>query len=438
MNAGSLYLYNNSYLEVGRSGYGQLIQTGGTISVPAMYVAHSAGSTGVYKNISGHTEVLGTLEIGRLARAAMVVEAGGVLTSFTARIGNNSSSNGVAMVTGANSLWATSSELAIGVSGVGDLTIADGGRVTSFTASIGSELAGIGAVTITGAGSEWTNESNMYVGGNATQAGGIGVIDITSGGRVFAQQLRTWSSGTINLKSGELESPSIDITQGTFRMTGGRLASQIIAGNLTSAGGRLAPFGDLTGNATISGSYSQQSGATLELGLAGTATDAFDALDVGSLLSIGGQLSVSLIDGFSPSIHDYFDLLDWGSLSGGFSTVTLPALAAGLAWNTSQLYTTGVLSVGLAGDYNNNGAVDAADYILWRKGAPLANEVDAPGTVSFPDYTAWRARFGNTSGLGANGTANASTVPEPAPVFLLGVATACARCARQKRLTLAR
>ena len=47
------------------------------------------------------------------------------------------------------------------------------------------------------------------------------------------------------------------------------------------------------------------------------------------------------------------------------------------------------------GDYNGNGSVDAGDYVLWRKGGPLQNEVDNPGTVNAADYTAWRARYGN-------------------------------------------
>jgi hypothetical protein len=73
-------------------------------------------------------------------------------------------------------------------------------------------------------------------------------------------------------------------------------------------------------------------------------------------------------------------------------------------------------SVGVPGDYNNNGIVDAGDYVLWRKGGPLQNEVDTPGTVNAADYTAWRARFGNTSGSGSG--LNASAVPEPTAVFL--------------------
>ena len=55
---------------------------------------------------------------------------------------------------------------------------------------------------------------------------------------------------------------------------------------------------------------------------------------------------------------------------------------------------------GVPGDYNNNGKVDAADYVLWRNGGPLQNEVTTPGTVDRRRTTRngergsaiWRAR----------------------------------------------
>jgi hypothetical protein len=57
-----------------------------------------------------------------------------------------------------------------------------------------------------------------------------------------------------------------------------------------------------------------------------------------------------------------FDILDWGTLSGTFSSFQLPTLTTG-SWNTSQLDYSGVLSVsvGVPGDYSSNGIVDAAD-----------------------------------------------------------------------------
>jgi hypothetical protein len=64
---------------------------------------------------------------------------------------------------------------------------------------------------------------------------------------------------------------------------------------------------------------------------------------------------------------------------------------------------------GVPADYNSDGAVDAADYVVWRDGQPLANEVATLGSVTAEDYTAWRARFGNYSGSGSA----LNPVPEP-------------------------
>jgi hypothetical protein len=79
-------------------------------------------------------------------------------------------------------------------------------------------------------------------------------------------------------------------------------------------------------------------------------------------------------------------------------------------------YTGGTALPGVPGDYNDNGVVDGADYVLYRNGGPLANEVDNPGTVNDQDYIEWRARFGNTSGSGSGlGT---GAVPEPTTALL--------------------
>ena len=83
------------------------------------------------------------------------------------------------------------------------------------------------------------------------------------------------------------------------------------------------------------------------------------------------------------------------------------------------------ISAMLPGDYNKNGAVDAADYILWRDhlGEPitLANENPAaatPGVVDAEDYEFWKSNFGQTLGSGSEATATA-TVPEPTTLVLL-------------------
>ena len=58
----------------------------------------------------------------------------------------------------------------------------------------------------------------------------------------------------------------------------------------------------------------------------------------------------------------------------------------------------GDLAPGTPGDYNGNGKVDGADYVVWRNGGPLQNETFTPGSTTPEDYTAWRASFGNPPG----------------------------------------
>jgi hypothetical protein len=68
----------------------------------------------------------------------------------------------------------------------------------------------------------------------------------------------------------------------------------------------------------------------------------------------------------------------------------------------------------LAGDFNNDGSVNAADYVVWREGL---------GTkYTQADYNVWRAHFGRTAaGTAALAAALPAVVPEPS--------TLCAACA---------
>jgi hypothetical protein len=97
------------------------------------------------------------------------------------------------------------------------------------------------------------------------------------------------------------------------------------------------------------------------------------------------------------------------------------------------LFSAAVPQPALPGDYNGNGTVDAADYVLWRNGGPLQNEGVTPNSVTAEDYSFWRSRFGMTAGSGASSVAaTAVAVPEPSAgwlaVFLL---TAVGRRTRQ-------
>jgi hypothetical protein len=79
------------------------------------------------------------------------------------------------------------------------------------------------------------------------------------------------------------------------------------------------------------------------------------------------------------------------------------------------------VSAGLQGDYNNNGTIDAADYVVWRNGGPLENEGASTGVVDSADYEFWRTQFGKSS-AGSAASVNAAAVPEPGACLLTLIA----------------
>ncbi|HEY3393228.1 MAG TPA: hypothetical protein VGK58_10995, partial [Lacipirellulaceae bacterium] len=79
---------------------------------------------------------------------------------------------------------------------------------------------------------------------------------------------------------------------------------------------------------------------------------------------------------------------------------------------------------GINGDYNDDGKVDAADYVVWRKnnGTTTALPNDStPGLVSPADYDIWRENFGRSS----SGGSLAQAVPEPGTLAAVLLLVAC-------------
>ena len=85
--------------------------------------------------------------------------------------------------------------------------------------------------------------------------------------------------------------------------------------------------------------------STTLMELEGTETGEYDRLLVAGSLEVGGGLEVELLNGFTPTIDNVFQIFDAMDLSGTFSSVVLPDLLGNLGWDSSQLYTSGTLSV---------------------------------------------------------------------------------------------
>ena len=119
------------------------------------------------------------------------------------------------------------------------------------------------------------------------------------------------------------------------------------------------------------------------------------------------------IDGFFP--HAWYHEFDGGRswyTAGGHTADSFSEpdfrrhLAGGILWAASD-----------PGDYNRDGAVDAADYVAWRKslgqtGLGLAADGNFNSEVDAADYDVWRAHFGT---VGADGASTLSIINAAAP-----------------------
>jgi hypothetical protein len=73
----------------------------------------------------------------------------------------------------------------------------------------------------------------------------------------------------------------------------------------------------------------------------------------------------------------------------------------------------------LPGDYNFSGAVDAADFVVWRKNVGsttnLKADGDGDGDIDQDDYNVWRTNIGRTYAGESAAAASASTIAEDGP-----------------------
>jgi hypothetical protein len=154
----------------------------------------------------------------------------------------------------------------------------------------------------------------------------------------------------------------------------------------------------------------------------------FNAVAATRNVALGGDLHVLLSAGFLPSKQDVFEIVTGQSVAGTFANLTagsrveVGGSSASLLVTVAGSYVTlSDFLTGLSGDYNNDGLVDSADYVLWRKSlannTPLDNESASVGVTDDADLVAWQENFGATiaaSGLGA------FAVPEPWAIVLAG------------------
>ena len=395
-------------------------------------------------------EITGKDSVGNPSRwdvGGMLNVGGNITVSNGAKLTSDGTSmnSGSILLTGVDSTWETSGEFFSRDQG---LRIEDGASVESEEAHIGSGSAG--SVSVTGGAtpertSIWTNSGDVELGFGA----GIGTLAITGHARADVGGLiKIWQNGRLRMySSSELKANRIEnIAGGEFDFNAGTLETNQFEGDLLNEGGTLTPGGSEGGFTLILGDYTQQSGSTLALDIGGTNPGGnFDLVSIANDALVDGLLQLTLINGFIPSSSDEFTVLSADSLLGLFNNVTsgqrlettdglgsfVVNYGVGSAFDESRIVLNDYMAnIALAGDFNNDGIVNGADYSVWlaNVGAPAGTLVNDPdgGAIGQAQYDTWKNNFGNVvaSSLSKSGQ---SSIPEPASatLFFIGFIISC-------------
>ncbi len=350
------------------------IKPGGVVNSNTAFVGLLRDGIATVNGSGASWNIADTLSVGRTDTGILNVTGGGHLTGRLAFLGVRgaifSQGSAAVEIDGVGSDWTCSEQLFVGYEADAVLTISGGAHVTSGTGQIGFASTGNGRVRINGAGSQWNNTESLYVG-----VVGTGDVIVSNGGVVDVDDLL--SIGPLGMVQGN-----------------STIASEIRNGGTVAPG---LPTGivptDVLGTLSVNGDYEQTPAGTLEIQL--DSPTLFDKLNITGEADLAGTLDVSYSNnGFSPAAGAIFEILHAdGGVFDGFTSTSLPALDPGLTWNviySNFAVLLNVLSIPL-GDYNQNGFVDAADYVVWRNtlgqiGAGLAADGNNNGTIDAADY----------------------------------------------------
>jgi T5SS/PEP-CTERM-associated repeat protein len=433
--------------------------------------------------------VMSVLGAGYKDAGVIEIRDGAKVQSTEGRLGQLLGSHGMAVVEGAGSEWkVVGGELRIGTyeHGRGSLQVLNGGLVEGdlvyITNDSSLEVGGSGAqfiaeqlrmhgyqeavspslrvhsggmaridylesnfylpaeVEVEGAGSRLAIEQYARLDNAIIQVRDGGELLLSSGTDLVA------SGGVLHVDGGTVraEGGEIDVRDSHLLLEAGALQGfRRINGDVLQTGGTLAVQG---GQSTITGDLIQSGDSTLKVGYSGPPPAGW--LKVEGLALISGTLEFEFVGGGDEGdiplqLGDKRSLIYAArGLIGEFDEIVLPELPAGIVWSVER--TLQDLSVELvAGDYNADGVVDAADYTTWRDtfGTQVTHGSGADGNrdgwVNEYDLYLWQEFFGrkvfSPSANIAGHAANSLAVPEPESVFVLLSGLLAAAAAYRRR-----
>jgi hypothetical protein len=249
--------------------------------------------------------------------AGSTFDVGGHLTNFsgTTLTGGTYDVSGTLAFAGANI-----------VTNAAHITLGGPAALIENSTTSGNGLANLAANTSLGKFSLAGNANFTTVGNFST----AGTVSIAAGSTftVGGPGSYTQSAGTTT------DSGTLAAAGGVALNAGALFGGGAITGNLNSTG-VVTPGASAirTGILTDTGTYTQNAGGSLDIGIAGTiAGTKFDALNSTTAV-LGGTLNLSQLNGFVPTVGSTFKIVNFNSESGTFATVN------GLTINSSEAYT---------------------------------------------------------------------------------------------------
>jgi autotransporter-associated beta strand protein len=266
---------------------------------------------------------------------------GGTLTNISNDTWIGENNTGVWTMSGGTAVlgWV---QFARNGSGVGTLNL--NGGVFSATELVGG--GGLGTNNMNGGTIKArANNANFMHDLDAANvlAGGV-TFDTDTNTIGIAQALLdgTGGGGLTKIGAGTLNLNGVNTYTGPTVVNAGALGgSGVISGSVTvNAGGAIAP-GTSVGTLSVNNGVTLGGTALMEVSKTGGVATS-DLLLVSGNLVFGGTLKVVIAGSDALAFNDTFNLFDWGTRSGAFTSLDLPAA---YLWDTSQLNVNGTIRV---------------------------------------------------------------------------------------------
>ncbi len=207
----------------------------------------------------------------------------------------------------------------------------DAGNTANYTGYIND--AGTGVLTLDKRGNgtlRLSSNLNEYAGGTYVTAGNL-IVNNTSGSGVGPGQVIVQAEATFG---------------GTGIIT--LDANNSVTNNGILIVGDGASAASFSINTSGTGELLMNTASSLELDIWANSINGADNLAITGAATIGPNVTLDVANSGSIvlSAGNQFNLFDWGSSpEGTFTTISLPTLDGGLTWDTSSLYTTGIIGV---------------------------------------------------------------------------------------------